>query len=163
MQDRLEGADLATAAAEQLADVWRAAGMEPPAEYPVSIADAVRLAQQSGYRCDPDYLAHLIDIGRLNVPKENGAYAWSAVQLVMLGIELEARRRWTLDDRHTHNMTAAELLQRQAEAEGRNAFADFDEFDNEALILLLQGMNDEKMRHLFGLCLLTRLREAGVL
>jgi hypothetical protein len=131
-------------------------------EFPCETGDTIRLVQAFGYRASPDYVFNLLEDGIPPVARIGGKRKWLPWDVWHLLTVLESRRRWSLHKFHDHKLTNLERLQLEAEADGRgHPFEDLDSFSAEQLILLMEGAEQQHVRHVIRLALMAKLREGG--
>lgn len=132
-----------------------------PLDWPADTRDVLRAAQMLGYRVDGDYLIGLLNQGIPPVVKLGGKHRWTAFDAWHLLAVLDSRRRWELHPLHLHKLSALERLVLEAEAAGKPAFDDLDNYSVEQLLLLMELAETTALRHMLRVALMAKLRENG--
>jgi len=150
--------------AERLAPMWNAADIH--SGYPASTDTVVELLRAGGgFDVSVELLEEWARRGMVpGCRLRSGRFAWTPVNIVTAAIQADCWRRFIpLDPRHVHRLTAVELAEAMAQAEGSTAFTDLDVFDCNAFVEILARCSDHDMRSTFAVALKTKLRALGVL
>lgn len=152
-------------AVEELASYWRMADMIPA--YPADTETVSELLEANGYRCSRDSIIRMIDEKVITAPERlNGRLVWRAVNIKMLAVACEMRRRWQpLSRFHRHKMTQWEVVQAIAAEDGDpSCFSDLAFFDESALIAILHepGLESLAARQALAAALADKLRLRGI-
>jgi hypothetical protein len=87
--------DTATSYEAALQLVWDLIGETP--RYPLSTTDVIRFCRKAGRAVDRNRIAYAWRVGQLAQPaRENGAYVWTASDVVSLLRNCDENRRWVV-------------------------------------------------------------------
>ncbi len=150
-------------AAERIALMHESAGLEAPDSFPMNTAQVLRLFQSLDFHVDGDFIIGLCETGILQVKSYKGHRQWNPLACFELSMVLDSRRRWKPTNRHLHKMTALERQSALMEQQGDEFITDLDQYDVEQLVLMLEQMENQDVRHVLRIALISKLRQAGAL
>lgn len=148
----------------KLVPYWRAADIH--SSYPATTETVVNVLRQGGgFDVSEELLEQWARRGMVpGVKRRGGRFAWMPQNMLCAAIQADTWRRWIPSDkRHIHKMSAVEIEEAKAVAEGTTMFDDMEQFDINAFVEVIVGANDPAIRATFGVAFKTRLRQLGVL
>ena len=149
---------------DKITHLWREADVHE--HYPASTGTVVELLRSGGgFDASIELLENWCRSGMVpGILIRDGRFGWTAQHILAAAIHCDTWRRWIpCDVRHVHKMSAVELEEAHAVAEGTTCFTDLQTFDLVAFIEILARCNDPDMRGTFAVALKTKLRQLGVL
>lgn len=97
------------------------------------------------------------------IRNRGSGFEWSPENILAAVIHCETWRRWLpLDRRHLAKMTAIEMAEQQARANGGTAFSDLEKFDVQSLAIMLERLPEPEIRHAVRVGLMSKLANLGV-